>query len=80
MQSENYKKTAIPENADKYRTMAFYVLLTAQIRFDITGEIVSPEAWFKMRITDFQANRGLIKDANNCLDEELNLDRHFLIQ
>lgn len=80
MQSENYKNAAIPESADKYRVMAFYVLLTAQIRFDITGEVVSPEAWFKMRITDFQVNRSQIKEANNRLVEELKLNKHFLIQ
>lgn len=79
MQSENYKNAAMPENSDKYRTMAFYVLLTAQIRADITGEIVSPEEWFKLKITDFQANREMIKVANNRLVEELDLDRRYIM-
>lgn len=80
MQSENYKNAVMPENTDRYRVMAFYILLTAQIRFDITGEIVSPESWFMMKMTDFQANRALIKEANNHLVEELKLNRHFIIQ
>ena len=79
MQSENYKNAAMSENSDKYRTMAFYVLLTAQIRADITGEIVSPEEWFKLKIKDFQANREMIKVANNRLVEELDLDRRYIM-
>ncbi len=79
MQSENYQNSVMPEKADKFRIMAFYVLLTAQIRFDITGEIVSPEEWFKMKLTDFQANRGMIKAANNRLVEELNLCKQYLM-
>ena len=74
MQSENY------QNADKYRIMAFYVLLTVQIRADITGEVVSPEEWFKLKITDFQSNREMIKDSNNVLVRELNLDSRYIIK
>lgn len=77
MQSENYRNSAAPEKADKYRIMAFYVLLTVQIRFDITGEIVSPEEWFKLKLTDFQTNREVFKIANNRLVDELKLDKQY---
>lgn len=63
MQSENYQNVATPERMNKYRMMAFYILLTVQIRADITGEVVSPEEWFKMKITDFQNNREIIKSS-----------------
>lgn len=79
MQSENYRNAAMPENSDNYRTMAFYVLLTVQIRADITGEIVSPEEWFKLKITDFQTNREMIKAANNRIVEELDLDKRYVM-
>ena len=79
MQSENYQNAAMPEKADSYRIMAFYILLTVQIRADITGEVVSPEEWFKMKLTDFQTNREMIMKANNCLVQELNLDCQFMI-
>lgn len=79
MQSENYQNSTAPEKADKYRTMAFYVLLTVQIRFDITGEIVSPEAWFKMKLTDYQANHEVFKAANNRLVDELDLNKQYKI-
>lgn len=60
--------------------MAFYVLLTVQIRADITGEVVSPEEWFKLKITDFQNDREKIKAANNIIVEELNLSSHYIIK
>lgn len=80
MQQENYQNTLNSNNPKNYRAMAFYVLLTVQIRVDITGEIVSPEEWFKMKITDFQNNRDMIKVANNQIVKELNLNSKFLMQ
>ena len=79
MQSENYQNAVVPEKTDKYRMMAFFILLTVQIRADITGEFVSPEEWYKMKLTDFQTNRERIMQANNCLVQELNLDGQFMI-
>jgi len=79
MQSENYQNAIDPEKADKFRMMTFYILLAAQIRFDITGEIVSPEEWFRMKIKDFQANREKIKVANNQLVSELGLNKEYLM-
>lgn len=80
MQQENYKNLSNPNNTNNFRVMAFYVLLTVQTRADITGEVVSPEEWFKMKITDFQNNREKIKLANNQIVEELNLSFRYLIQ
>lgn len=80
MQSENYQNSVKPEKLDKFRVMAFYVLLTVQIRADITGEMVSPEEWFKMKLTDFQTNRKMIKASNNRLVEELNLCKQYVMQ
>lgn len=80
MQSENFQNEIIPENVDQYRIMAYYVLLTVQIRADITGEIVSPEEWFKLKLKDFYANREMIKSANNRLIEDLDLDRRYIMQ
>lgn len=80
MQSENYKNAINSQTKNVYRVMAFYILLTAQIRFDITGEIVSPEEWFKIRMNDFDQNRGQIAIANNCLVGELGLSKEFKMQ
>lgn len=79
MQSENYQSILNQEQKGKFRIMSFYILLTVQIRADITNEIVSPEEWFKMKLTDFQNNREMIKYTNNHLVSELGLDDQFLI-
>lgn len=80
MQSENYQNASVPNSTDNYRMMAFYVLLTVQIRADITGEVVSPEEWFKLKIVDFQSNREKIKAANNKIVQELNLCSQYIIK
>lgn len=80
MQSENYQNASVPYQADSYRMMAFYVLLTVQIRADITGEVVSPEEWFKLKLKDFQNDREKIKEANNKLVEELSLCSQYIIK
>lgn len=80
MQSENYQNASVPNGTDNYRMMAFYVLLTVQIRADITGEVVSPEEWFKLKIVDFQSNREKIKAANNKIVQELNLCSQYIIK
>ena len=80
MLRENYQNAVTQEKADSYRVIAFYVLLTVQIRADITGEVVSPEEWFKMKLTDFQANREIITKANNRLVQELNLDSRYMMK
>ena len=80
MQSENYQNAVTPELTDNFRMMTYYVLLTVQIRSDITGEIVSPEAWFKLKITDYATNREKIKTANNQLVNELSLNKQYMMK
>ena len=79
MQSENYINATIPQNQNKYRMMCYYILLAVQIRFDITGQIITADKWFKMRLTDYDSNRNEISQANNKLVEELSLSKEFLI-
>lgn len=79
MQNENYINGDIPENQDMFRMMCYYVLLAVQIRFDITGQIITTDKWFKMRITDYNRNRNEFSRANNKLVNELNLNKGFLI-
>lgn len=40
---------------------------------------VNPEFWFKMRITDYEINRNEIREANNRLVQELNLNKKMKI-
>lgn len=79
MQSENYLNAKSPESANTYRMMSFYILLATQIRYDITGQIISPEEWFKMRLTDYNSSKDKFVIANNTLVKELELNKGFII-
>lgn len=77
MQEENYQQLCIESN--KLRPMCFYILLVTQIKFDVTGDAVSPELWYKMKINDYHKNKTKIKIANNEIVSELHLNKNFKI-
>lgn len=77
MQEENYQQLYIESN--KLRPMCFYILLVTQIKFDVTGDAVSPELWYKMKINDYHKNKTKIKVANNEIVNELHLNKNFKI-
>lgn len=77
MQEENYQQLYIKSN--KLRPMCFYILLVTQIKFDVTGDAVSPELWYKMKINDYHKNKIKIKIANNEIVNELHLNKRFKI-
>lgn len=77
MQEENYQQLYIESN--KLRPMCFYILLVTQIKFDVTGDAVSPELWYKMKITDYGNNKTIIKNENNKIVKQLNLNKKFKI-
>lgn len=75
MQKENYDRFNQGGNLDDiYRISSMYVLLATQIKYDVTGIIVSPNSWFEMRITDYSSNMEKYKRANNKIVDELRLN------
>ena len=80
MQSENYYREANPSQGDTYRIMAFYVLLSTQIKYDVTEIAISPELWYRMRLKDYETQKEKIIEANNKIVKELNLINEFLIK
>ena len=80
MQKENYAANGKTASLDKYRMMSSYVLLATQIKYDVTEISVSPELWFQMRLTDYEANREEFMNANNKLVDELKLKEEFKIK
>ncbi|MCC3360370.1 hypothetical protein LLE98_03285 [Holdemanella porci] len=77
MQEENYQN--LSQNKNMYRPVCFYILLATQIKFDVTGDSVSPELWYKMKITDYGNNKTIIKNENNKIVKQLNLNKKFKI-
>ena len=50
---------------NSYELIAMYILLATQIKYDVTGIVVSPEKWYEMRINDYEINREKMRLANN---------------
>lgn len=80
MQKENYDMANGRNNGNKYRIMVLYVLLATQIKYDVTGIKISPDSWYKMKLTDYEANKDKFKECNNKLVSELNLIDSFKIK
>lgn len=78
LQQHNYKAVN-----DPYKIMAYYTLLTCQIKADLTGIKVNPEYWYKLRLNDYEVNlpvkRQLI-DATNQVVKELKLGKYLKIK
>lgn len=70
-------------NRDKkisYDALAVYSLLITQIKYDLTSEIISPESWFKLRLTDYSKTRPQIVSSINRIVDELNLNKKFKVE
>lgn len=80
MQKENYEAGGDKQKLNQYRIIALYILLATQIKYDITGVIVSPKLWFQMKISDYSAADNKIKQANNKLVKELGLNSRMKIK
>lgn len=70
-------------NGDKQKAVAFFILLTCQIKYDLTGIEISPDSWYRMKITDYETNienkERFIKATNEVVDE-LNLKEFMKIK
>lgn len=59
---------------------AYLGLLISQIKFDITGEIMSPESWLIIKITDYSKIQNNIAKTINALVDKNKLDKRFKIE
>ena len=79
MQKENYEK-AKTKQFEKYRAISLYTLLATQIKYDVTGIVVSPEFWLQMKLNDYSVSKSEFKKANNLIVKELNLKSEFKVK
>lgn len=84
MQEHSYKVDAMEDydmrTNEKFKTMSFYSILVSQLKYDITGEIINPNYWFKMKITDYDDYAKIFKDNTNKIISDLNLNPAFKIK
>lgn len=83
LQQNNYKISKNPSSSQPYKTMAYYILLTCQIKSDLTGIEVNPEFWYKLKLNDYESDlnikQELIRSTNEIVTD-LDLNRFLLIK
>ena len=77
MQEITYANGAGVNKKQVWLQLAAYSLLITQIKYDITSVVMSPESWFRIKVTDFSTARKEIQKAINELVEELHLNKEF---
>lgn len=83
MQQLAYSMASNPGVEDKERTyeqLATYALLITQIKYDLTSEIISPESWFYLKVTDYKTMQPQIIAAINKIVKELDLNKEFIVK
>ena len=68
------------DDRNLYELIAMYILLATQIKYDVTGIIVSPEKWYEMRMNDYEINREKMRLANNNVVKMFELNKRFYIK
>ena len=79
MQEYNYLNSG-QEGFNPYRVMAYYILLTCQIKYDLTGIEINPEYWYKIKLKDYEKMRPGLKDATNKIVKDLNLNKFLKVK
>lgn len=77
-----YFKTSsdIPAKAgNNLRPLGAYSLLITQIKYDVTGDIISADFFYKMKINDYKKIGSELGQTINEIIIELDLNREFMI-
>lgn len=65
--------------SDHNRLLAAYSLLITQLKYDLTSEVISPESWFQLRITDYTPIQSEMKNQINSIVDEIELSKSFKV-
>ncbi len=80
MQQLSYSNAANMDIQKKWELLSCYALLTSQIKYDLTSEVISPESWFKLKLNDYETIRPEIVNKINYVVEELSLIKSFHVK
>ena len=65
---------------EQWELLASYSLLITQFKYDLSSEIISPESWFQLKITDYEENMQQMKSIINKIINKLSLNKGFLVE
>lgn len=77
-QENNYEVAAGKVNQDPWYTMTLLSLLITQLKYDLTGRIVDPEYWFRIKLTDYDPEKHPAREKISSLVGQLGLDSRFV--
>lgn len=86
LQRNNYEMSKNQPNGSvnppSFRPLTLLSLLITQVKYDLTGEIINPESWFVMRITDYTETEMNLQVKSLINDDvaQLQLNLAFLIK
>nr|MBQ4457093.1 hypothetical protein [Clostridia bacterium] len=78
MQQLSYSLTNVP-NEERFSILAAYALLITQLKYDLTSQVISPESWFQLRMTDYPKLQPKMKEDINNIVYELGLSESFAV-
>ena len=70
-------KNPLPKQEKMVFMLTTFSLLITQIKYDLTGEILPPLTYLKIKLTDFKTYENQYYIKNNQLVDELNLNPNF---
>jgi len=86
MQEQNYVRnqaTYEPKDKENISHIHYNILLLCQLKYDLTGERVNPEQWYRMRFSDYSFDadfRMCFVDATNRTVKDLGLQKFLAIK
>ena len=79
IQQTFYKINKTNEDYGQYLLVLFALLIT-QLKYEISDEIISPESWYKLKITDYETSRDTMVDEINQTIKNLDLNKKFIVK
>lgn len=74
IQQESYKN-----ELGSFKLLAAYSLLVTQLKYDLIHEVVPPDFYFKLKITDYENVKCNIAQDINSIVKELKLKKEFSV-
>ena len=60
--------------------ITLFSVLISQIKYDLIGEVVSPEGWFEFKMVDYQTTiKPIVQKAIRKYVKQFNLNKGFLV-
>lgn len=77
MIAEKYMQHSYSSFTKPIDAIAYIALLLSQMKFDITGNIILPTSWLKIKITDFPSRAEEITESINRIVDDNELNKNF---